>query len=52
MKINLKDWKSVLTALSGALVSWSLLKYSVEPNVVLSVVTTFLAGGSVPTSKK
>lgn len=51
MKINLKDWKTVLTGLTTALVVWSSFKFSVSTDALVGVIAAFTGGASHPTAK-
>jgi len=44
MKVDFKDWKSVVTAVTAALVTWSALKFTVDSGSILAIITAFTAG--------
>jgi hypothetical protein len=51
MKVNFKDWKSVVTAVTAALVTWSALKFAADAGSIVAVITAFAAGTVQSTPK-
>ena len=44
MKVNFKDWKSVVTAITAALVTWSALKFATDAGSIIAIISAFTAG--------